>query len=89
MRQLTDVFEKKLSKKDSWDRVTPRNLHLYKLEQDVDKSSEPHMPANAAKKIFELDVLTQQAIQKSKSGLSDSLRELSIADTEHEDYWTT
>jgi len=34
-------------------------------------------------------VLTQQAIQKNKSGLSDNLRKLSIADTDHEDHWTT
>lgn len=64
-------------------------MHLYKLEQDVDKAPEPYMKATAAKKIFELDVLTQQAIQKSKSGLSDSLRELSIADTDHDEHYTT
>ena len=58
MRQLTDVFENKMHKKDSWDRVTPKNLDLYKLEQDVDKAKEPHFMAEAAKKIFELDVLT-------------------------------
>ena len=58
MRQLTDVFENKMLKKDSWDRVTPRNLDLYKLEQDVDKAKEPHLKGGAAKKIFELDVLT-------------------------------
>lgn len=28
-------------------------------------------------------------MQKGKSGLSDDLRKLSIADTEHPDHWTT
>jgi hypothetical protein len=28
-------------------------------------------------------------LQKGKSGLSDSLRKLSITDKDHEDYWTT
>ena len=58
MRQLTEVFENKLAKKDRWDHVTKKDLHLYKLEQDVSKSTTPHMPATSAKKIFELDVLT-------------------------------
>lgn len=43
----------------------------------------------SAKKILDLDMLTHDAIENGKSGLSDDLRRLSIADTEHEDYWST
>ena len=58
MRQLTDVFESKMSKKDRWDQVTPKNIHLHKMEQDIGKTELPHFSSTAAKKIFELDVLT-------------------------------
>ena len=33
--------------------------------------------------------MTHRALQDGKSGLSDSLRKLSIVETEHPDYWTT
>ena len=44
---------------------------------------------DSGKKILDLDLLTHNAIEKGKSGLSDELRQISIADTEHDDYWTT
>lgn len=64
-------------------------MQTYKMEQDVGKVDTPMIPASAAKTMFELDVLTQQATQNKKSGLSESLRHLSITDTEHENYWMT
>ena len=47
------------------------------------------MMAKSAKTIFEIDVIVHKVLQKGKSGLSDSLRKLSIADTDHEEHWTT
>ena len=50
---------------------------------------ERHILPRQAKNIFDLDVLTHQAIQDGKSGLSDRLRQLSITDTENPEHWTT
>lgn len=90
MRKLTSVFEKKHRKQDSRpDRITHDNLVSVKNMQDIGKADKQVIPATAGRTIFELDVLTHRAMQKGKSGLSDDLRRLSIADTEHPDHWTT
>lgn len=39
--------------------------------------------------MIELDVTASRAIQSNKNGLSDQLRQLSIEETEHEDYFKT
>jgi len=93
MGQLTDVFEQKLHEQKEVresignDRVA--NLELFKLKQDVDKDESAVILPRQAKSIFELDVLTHQAIQKGKSGLSEGLRALSIKDTDHPDHYKT
>lgn len=55
----------------------------------MEKEESPIILAHQAKSIFELDMLTHRAIQGGKSGLSEELRALSIADTEHPKHWTT
>lgn len=87
MSKLTSVFEEKiLSKRDMFKGA---DLSTYKQHEDLTKDDTPYIKAEAAKKIYDLDVLTHQAVQKGKSGLSDRLRQLSISDTEHPDHFST
>ena len=85
MRQLADVFETKMQ--NGPQQNVAISLKNYKLQQDMDKSDTAEV--HDGRKILELDLMTHNAIEKGKSGLSDDLRELSIADTEHRNYWTT
>lgn len=85
MRQLADVFETKM--KSGVQNHMQKDLATYKLNQDVNKYDAPRI--NNPKHVLDLDLLTHKAIEKGKSGLSDSLRQISITDTEHKDFWTT
>lgn len=38
---------------------------------------------------MDLDVIISRHLQKNKNGLSNSLREISITETDHEKYWMT
>lgn len=59
----------------------------FKLKQEMGKADTPVV--QDSKKMLDLDLLTHNAIEKGKSGLSDDLRQLSITDTGHKDHWTT
>lgn len=71
------------------DVVNQASLSHYKAEQDLEKEDGHVISSRAAKTIFDLDILTHQAIQKSKTGLSDELRQISITDTDDPEHWTT
>jgi hypothetical protein len=47
------------------------------------------MKPETFRELMSLDVLTHRALQKSKNGLSENMRALSIKETDHPDFFTT
>lgn len=55
----------------------------------MNKEESKHFHFEAFKDMFDLDIITSRTLQNNKNGLSDELRQLSIAETSHKDHWLT
>jgi hypothetical protein len=55
----------------------------------MNKEESKHFHFESFKDLFDLDIITSRTLQNNKNGLSDELRQLSIAETSHKDHWLT
>lgn len=85
MKQLADVFT------DEAQQLTdPAEILDYqRLKQDIHKVDVPSMEPENFRALVELDQATARAIQKDKNGLSDTLREVSIKETNNDEHFKT
>ena len=82
MQQLTEVFETKRGATPSGDGSFSQEL----LHANRHKDDRVEILPESAKSIMDLDIVTSQAIQSNKNGLSESLRQLSIDEKDHKDW---
>lgn len=86
---LVKIFEDQNAK--NTDKAGIVHLENTFMKQNIELAA--HKTATIAQTNFRdlinLDVITSRAMQRCKNGLSDNLRQLSITETDHPDWYTT
>ncbi len=87
LQELSKIFEDPTAKRYGTSALS--HLEQTKLKQNIDKGDHPLIRTESFREMIKLDVVTSQAMQKNKNGLSESLRALSITEKDHPDWWST
>lgn len=86
--ELAKVFESKHMSDYKASNSMDHLLHT-KYEQDAGKHAEPRISNENFRDMINLDVLTNRALNKSKSGMTDEFAHISCNETDHKEFIMT